>query len=255
MIIRIHPRDISPSEPLAEALDRPVSDQEGLTEHTVVAHWPGLDYYTLDDEQKSWTSAEWAEHLDDPSWQHPFAAGVQDDRRAIWHAEVRLHASDRDLTGPEWSEIAHRIARIAGIQRPGDDHGCRWIAVQAQPGRLDLLANLIRQECTWTTQPHRLLPLLAAECRRIEAELDLRSPSSALILDRPPASRSAPPRRATALHQALPTPPRNSPDCSGSSPTRTPVRSRPCAASSSTQPTVSIASRTPTARPQDTNWS
>ncbi|MFF1297281.1 MULTISPECIES: hypothetical protein [unclassified Streptomyces] len=176
MIIRIHPRNISPSEPLAEALDRPISDQEGLTEHTVVAHWPGLDYYTLDDEQKSWTSTEWAEHLDDPSWQHPFAAGAQDDRRAIWHADVRLHAYDRDLTGPEWSEIAHRLARIAGIQRPGDGHGCRWIAVQAQPGRLDLLANLIRPDDTWTPQPHRLLPLLAAECRRIEAELDLRSP-------------------------------------------------------------------------------
>ncbi|WP_329343667.1 hypothetical protein OG252_45270 [Streptomyces sp. NBC_01352] len=44
-----------------------------------------------------------------------------------------------------------------------------------QPGRLDLLANLIRPDDTWTMQPHRLLPLLAAECRRIEAELDLRS--------------------------------------------------------------------------------
>ncbi|MFI2204620.1 hypothetical protein ACH47Z_28310 [Streptomyces sp. NPDC020192] len=176
MIIRIHRRDISPNEPLTEALGRPVSDHEGLTEHTVVAHWPGLDYYTLDDEQKTWTSAEWAEHLDDPNWQHPFAASEQGDRRAIWHADVRLHPDDRELTGPEWAEIAHRIARIAGIQRPGDDHGCRWIAVQAQPGRLDLLANLIRPDDTWTTQHHRLPALLAAESRRIEAELDLRSP-------------------------------------------------------------------------------
>ncbi|MEU6144161.1 hypothetical protein ABZ848_27885 [Streptomyces sp. NPDC047081] len=58
----------------------------------------------------------------------------------------------------------------------GPDHGCRWIAVQAQPGRLDLLANLIRPDGTWTTRPHQLPALLAAECRRIEAELDLRSP-------------------------------------------------------------------------------
>ncbi|MDQ0958026.1 hypothetical protein QFZ66_001904 [Streptomyces sp. B4I13] len=176
MIIRIHPRDISPSAPLADALGRPASGQEGLTEHTVVAHWPGLDYYTLDDEQKTWTSAEWAEHLDDPRWQYPFAVSPQDDRRAIWHADVRLHPSDRDLTGPEWSEIAHRIARVAGIQRPGDDQGCRWIAVQAQPGRLDLLANLIRPDGTWITQHRQLLPLLGVECRRIEAELALRSP-------------------------------------------------------------------------------
>lgn len=72
--------------------------------------------------------------------------------------------------------MAHRIARKAGIQRPGDDHGCRWIAVQAQSGRLGLVANLIRLDGTWTAQPHRLSPALAAECRRIEAELDLRSP-------------------------------------------------------------------------------
>ncbi|WP_371665743.1 hypothetical protein OG306_29445 [Streptomyces sp. NBC_01241] len=176
MIIRVNPRDLSPNEPLAEALGRQVSGQEGLTDHTVVAHWPGLDYYTPFDEQQIWTSAEWAEHLADPTWQHPFAASPNGDRRAIWHADVRLAPADRDLTGPEWSEIAHRIARTAGIQRPGDDQGCRWIALQAQPGRLDLLANLIRPDDTWTAQPHRLLALLAAESRRIETELDLISP-------------------------------------------------------------------------------
>ncbi|MFF8022161.1 hypothetical protein ACFZDJ_13755 [Streptomyces sp. NPDC007896] len=176
MIIRIHPRHFTPAEPLTEALGRPVSNLEGLTEYTVVAHWPGLDYCTPDDEQKTWTSAEWAEHLDASAWQHPDAASAPDDIRSIWHADVRRHPSDRVLTGPEWSEIAHRIARVAGIRRPGDDHGCRWIAVQAQPGRLDLLANLIRPDGTWTAQHYRLLALLAAEGRRIETELDLRSP-------------------------------------------------------------------------------
>lgn len=91
---------------------------------------------------------------------------------------MRLHPDDRGLTRPEWTEIAHRIARAAGIQHPGDDHGCRWIAVQAQPGRLDLIANLIRADGTWTAQPHRLFALLAAESRRIEAELGLLSPRS-----------------------------------------------------------------------------
>ncbi|WP_097921926.1 hypothetical protein [Streptomyces sp. wa1063] len=196
MIIRINPRNLSPNEPLAEALGHPVSGQEGLTDHTVVAHWPGLDYYTPFDEQQIWTSAEWAEHLADPTWQHPFAASPNGDRRAIWHADVRLAPADRDLTGPEWSEIAHRIARTAGIQRPGDDQGCRWIAVQAQPGRLDLLANLIRPDDTWTAQPHRLLALLATESRRIETELDLISPLTGGP-DPDSAARFA--RRATPL--------------------------------------------------------
>ncbi|MFE7272442.1 hypothetical protein [Streptomyces sp. NPDC057623] len=176
MIIRIGPRDLSAGEALAEALGRPVSDREGLADHTVVAHWNNLDVYTPLDEGQTWTTAEFAEHLDDPNWRHPVPVSPHGDRRAIWHADVRLHPDDRDLTRPEWTEIAHRIARTAGIQHPGDDHGCRWIAVQAQPGRLDLIANLIRPDDTWTTQPHRLHALLSAESRRIEAELDLISP-------------------------------------------------------------------------------
>ncbi|MFD9817492.1 hypothetical protein [Streptomyces violascens] len=255
MIIRIHPRDTMPSGPLGEALGRPVSEQESLTEHTVIAHWPGLDSYTLDDEQKTWTSTKWAEHLDDPSRHHPFAASPQDDRRAIWHTEVRLHPSDRELTGPEWSEVAHRIARIADIQRPGDESGCRWIAVQAQPGRLDLLANLIRPDGTWTAQSHRLLPLLAEESRRIEAELDLISPrpgpdpgQAARFAARQTSAQDAPAAesveataqlaqllRQLAAERAGPWPPR--------------------ADSSSTPPTASMPSRTPTVRRPATNWS
>lgn len=46
MIIRIGPRDLSAGEALAEALGRPVSHREALTDHTVVAHWNNLDIYT-----------------------------------------------------------------------------------------------------------------------------------------------------------------------------------------------------------------
>ncbi|MGQ4383564.1 hypothetical protein [Streptomyces sp. SAS_270] len=176
MIVRIGPRDLSAGEALAEALGRPVSDREGLTDHTVVAHWHNLAVYTPLDEGQTWTTAEIAEHLDDPNWRHPIPVSPHGDRRAIWHMHVRLHPDDRELTRPEWTEIAHRIARTAGIQHPGDDHSCRWIAVQAQPGRLDLIANLIRPDDTWTAQPHRLHALLSAESRRIEAELGLISP-------------------------------------------------------------------------------
>lgn len=200
MISRVHIRGIDATEALAEALDRPVSDQEGLTEYTVVAHWPGLDQYTLDDEQKIWTSLDWAEHLNDPHWQCPFAASPQDDRRAIWHADMRLHPGDRTLTGPEWSEIAHRLARTAGVHTPGDEHGCRWIAVQAQTGRLDLIANLIRSDNTWTRQPHRLVEVLSDECRRIEQDLDLIAPRTGP--DPAQAARFA--ARSTAVHSEHP---------------------------------------------------
>ncbi|MDO0936424.1 hypothetical protein QQY66_33750 [Streptomyces sp. DG2A-72] len=171
----MHVRSLEAAEALADALDHPVSDREGLTGHTAVAHWPSLDHFAHGDKQPTWTSQEWATHLDVPSWNHPFAASPQEDRFAIWHADVRLAPVDRQLTGPEWSEIAHRLARAAGIATPGDTNGCRWIAVQAQPRRLDLIANLIRADGTWTTQPdlHRRL---MTECQRLETDLGLLQP-------------------------------------------------------------------------------
>ncbi|AJT62527.3 hypothetical protein T261_0838 [Streptomyces lydicus] len=172
----MHPRGIYATNALAKALGRPVSEQDGLTEYTVVAHWAGLDDHTPDDEHKTWTSAQWAAHLTDPGWLYPSAASPQGDRRAIWHADVLLAPGDRVLTGPEWAEIAHRLARAAGVQTPGDEHGCRWIGVQAKPGRLHLLANLIRPDDTWTRQPRWMAQVLSQECRRIEADLGLTSP-------------------------------------------------------------------------------
>lgn len=173
MIPKFNERTHTPHVPLAKALGRPVSQDEGLTEYTVVAYWPGLDYYTLDDEQRIWTSAQWAEHLEGPYREHPFITSPKGDRHAMLHVHVRLHPDDRVLTGPEWAEAAHRLARAAGIEVPGDENGCRWIAVQAQPGRLDLLANLIRLDGTWNTQPTAVLRRLSDESRRIEQDLRL----------------------------------------------------------------------------------
>ncbi|MFE2511898.1 relaxase/mobilization nuclease [Streptomyces naganishii] len=109
-----------------------------------------------------------------PYLEHPFTASADDDRRAILHLDIHLHPDDRELTGPEWAETAHRLARAAGIEIPGAaEHGWRWIAVQAQPGRLDLIANLIHLDGTWRTPPSDILRRLADEARRIEQDLNL----------------------------------------------------------------------------------
>ncbi|MEU4174742.1 relaxase/mobilization nuclease [Streptomyces sp. NPDC026589] len=176
MIPRLHERAHRPCDPLEEALGRPVSPTEGLTEYTVVARWPGLDYFALDDEEKVWTSAEWAAHLEDPYLEHPFAVSPDDDRRAVLHIDVRLHPADRELTGPEWAETAHRFARAAGIEIPGNKTGCRWIAVQAQRGRLDLIANLIDVDGVWQVPPADIPRRLSDEARRIEQDLSLLVP-------------------------------------------------------------------------------
>jgi hypothetical protein len=106
VIPRVNERTHTPHSPLSAALARPVTPEEGLTEHTVIAHWPGLDTYTLDGEQAQWTPLQWAEHLEDPLLAHPFAAGPGGDRRAVFHLDARLHPDDRDLSGAEWAEVA-----------------------------------------------------------------------------------------------------------------------------------------------------
>ncbi|WP_435058194.1 relaxase/mobilization nuclease [Streptomyces sp. bgisy060] len=144
-----------------------------MSKRTVVGHWPGLDDSAFGDEHTTWSSIQWATHLEDPYLEHLFAVSPNDDRRAILHLDARLHPDDRDLTGPEWAEVAHRLSRAAGIEIPGKKHGCRWIALQAQPRRLDLIANLIHLDGAWHAPPTDVLRRLAAEARRIEEDLQL----------------------------------------------------------------------------------
>ncbi|MFD0373726.1 relaxase/mobilization nuclease [Streptomyces sp. NPDC127112] len=172
MIIKIHSRDATVGEALAEALGREISMEEGLTTEpggTVVAHWNQLDHYTDDD--RIWESATWANHLANPSLEHPLASGPDGDRRAILHITAYLHPLERELNHAEWQEIGYRLARAAGIAPPGDDAACRWIAVQGQAGRLDLIGNLIRGDGTWSALPHRLAQALLTEQQRLAADL------------------------------------------------------------------------------------
>lgn len=179
MIPRLHKRTHTPHDPLTDALGRRFTPNKSLTAHTVVAHWPGLAYSLQDDEQKPRTLFQWVEHLEDPYLDHPFAASGNNDRRAILHLDARLHPDDRELTAPEWTEAAHRLARAVGVEIPGKDHGCRWIAIQAQPKRLDLIANLIHLNGAWHTPPTDVLPRLSEESRRIEQDLRLTPAHSA----------------------------------------------------------------------------
>ncbi|WP_414169083.1 relaxase/mobilization nuclease [Streptoverticillium reticulum] len=176
MIPRVNARTSTPHDPLSEALGRDVPIEGGLPEHAVITYWPGLDSYT-DGEQATWTAAQWAEHLEDPLLENPFVTGPCGDRRAIFHLDVRLHPNDRDLAAAEWAEAAHRLARAAGIETPGDTGGCHWIAVQAKPGRLDVIANLIRLDSSWQQQPADLARRLSHEARRIERDLHLTAPA------------------------------------------------------------------------------
>ncbi|MFC9485989.1 relaxase/mobilization nuclease [Streptomyces hydrogenans] len=186
MIIRIHERAADAGPVLGnDVLGTPLPYEEKLAAGSIAAYWPGLDAFTAAGEPRSWTVLDWAEHLNDPLYEEPFAASPAGDRRAVVHLAVRLAPEDRALTGQEWSEVAHRIARAAGIEVPGDDQGCRWVALQVRPRRLDLIASLIRLDGAWHQQPPGVPRRLAAEARHLENDLGLLTPGS---LATPPRS-------------------------------------------------------------------
>ncbi|MFI6289331.1 hypothetical protein ACIBCM_32080 [Streptomyces sp. NPDC051018] len=166
------PRTLHAGEPLEDALGHPIAPEDERALRSVVAHWDGLGSYTLG-EHRHWTAAQWAEHLDDPTLEHPFAADEHGIRSPLLHLTAELHPDTRHPAQTQWTQAARRLARAAGLTPAGSEE-CRWVAVQTRPRRLDLIANLIRPDGTWQPQPHPLLRHLVAEGRRIATKLGLR---------------------------------------------------------------------------------
>ncbi|MEU1149419.1 hypothetical protein ACFYO9_38375 [Streptomyces sp. NPDC005863] len=209
MIPYIQEAEFSPSIPLTAALDHPIAEQDVLGD-LVVASAP-LDSSVAEGSSQEWMFADWEEYLLAPQSPHPYAAGPNANDPEIFHMTVRLHPADRELSTPEWAEIAQRLSRIAGLAPSGDEQACRWVALQARPGRLDAIANLIRGDGVWARQPYPLVRALMEECRRIEADLSLvpaqpqggrpltaRLPPQRPALPRPVAGQ-APPAAAAQL--------------------------------------------------------
>ncbi|MEV0259021.1 hypothetical protein AB0H82_32750 [Streptomyces sp. NPDC050732] len=203
MIPYIHETEFFPSIPLSAALDRPIAEQNVLGD-LVVASAP-LDPTVAEGSPQEWTFAEWEEYLIAPQSLAPYAAGPNANAPEIFHLVVRLHPADRELRRSEWAEIAQRLSRVAGLAPAGDEQACRWVALQARPSRLNVIANLVRGDGVWARQPYPLVRALVEECRRIEADLGLvpaqpqggrpltaRLPAERIALPKPVAGQSPP---------------------------------------------------------------
>ncbi|MFD9484645.1 relaxase/mobilization nuclease [Streptomyces sp. NPDC059991] len=133
-----------------------------------------LDPNAAEGSPKDCTFADWEEYLLGPQHLRPYSAarpGVHGPE--IVHMAVRLHPADRELRPLEWAEIAQRLTRATGLAPAGDEHACRWVALQAHPGRLDVIANPIRADGIRARQPSPVHEALRNECRLIEADLGL----------------------------------------------------------------------------------
>ncbi|WP_282793111.1 hypothetical protein [Streptomyces sp. CC224B] len=161
-----------PSVSLSAALGRPIAEQDVLGELVVAS--ASLDSSIAEGGPKEWMFADWEEYLLAPQSLHPYAAGPNGHDPEIFHMAVRLHPADRELSPPEWAEIAQRLTRVTGLAPTGDEHACRWVvALQARPGRLDVIANPIRDDGTRARQPWPVHEALRNECRLIEVDMGL----------------------------------------------------------------------------------
>ncbi|WP_157878925.1 hypothetical protein [Streptomyces sp. CT34] len=172
MILYVHREPLFPSQALANALGRPIAEQDVLGDAVVTRSL--VNETGLSGPPRSWMFADWEDYLDAPGDLHPHVMGSSDAVTGLFHFAVRLHPADRALARPEWALIARRLTHVAGFTPAAEDApGCHWVALQARHGRLDVIANLIRSDGSWAPDGSSLYRALDAECRRIEADLGL----------------------------------------------------------------------------------
>ncbi|MEU8737141.1 mobilization protein [Streptomyces halstedii] len=118
------------------------------------------------------TLTQLARHLDEPVHlrNSEFGKKITDH---VWHCPVRAAPEDRHLSDTEWADIAQRIVEAAGIAPPGDDLGCRWIAVRHADDHIHILATTVREDGR-RPRLHGSGIRVGDACRKIETDYGLR---------------------------------------------------------------------------------
>ncbi|MEU9676253.1 mobilization protein [Streptomyces parvus] len=118
------------------------------------------------------TLTQLAHHLDEPVHlrNSEFGKKITDH---VWHCPVRAAPEDRHLSDTEWADIAQRIVEAAGIAPPGDDLGCRWIAVRHADDHIHILATTVREDGR-RPKLHGSGIRVGDACRQIETDYGLR---------------------------------------------------------------------------------
>ncbi|MEV8307241.1 relaxase/mobilization nuclease domain-containing protein [Streptomyces flavidovirens] len=118
------------------------------------------------------TLTQLARQLDEPVYlrNSEFGKKVTDH---VWHCPVRAAPEDRPLSDAEWADIARRIVEAAGIAPPGDDLGCRWIAVRHADDHIHILATTVREDGR-RPRLHDSGIRVGDACRQIESDYGLR---------------------------------------------------------------------------------
>jgi hypothetical protein len=155
LIFGISQRAISATGFLQEAAGD--SDPAASMTGTLLTAWPALGTLTSPGDFQDWTTAQWAEFLDDPLHEHPSATGAEGDRRAVFHLHLALGHDEGLLDTDQWTYAAHTVLASLGLSGPEGDGNHRWVALRTTPRHLHLIANLIAEDGTWAALPEPLL--------------------------------------------------------------------------------------------------
>ncbi|WP_406308075.1 mobilization protein [Streptomyces griseoaurantiacus] len=104
----------------------------------------------------------------------------------VWHLSVRAAPEDPVLSDEDWAAIARRMVAVTGIAPDGDEQACRWAAVRHADDHIHIIATLVRDDGR-RPRLHNEARRAQAECRRVEADYNLRrvSPGDGTAAKRP----------------------------------------------------------------------
>ncbi|MGW7297399.1 relaxase/mobilization nuclease domain-containing protein [Streptomyces sp. NPDC054829] len=166
MIPSIHDRG-SETIGLIRYLYGPGTKEEHVDPHLVAA----FDPLTPDPGRDPKATYEQLQRLlDQPVTALP--AGKRPEKH-VWHLSVRAAPEDPILSDEDWAAIARRTVAATGIAPDGDEAACRWAAVRHADDHIHIIATLVRDDGR-RPRLHSEARRAQAECRRIEADYNLR---------------------------------------------------------------------------------
>ncbi|MFH9550698.1 relaxase/mobilization nuclease domain-containing protein [Streptomyces sp. NPDC017435] len=166
MIPSIHDRG-SETIGLIHYLYGPGTKEEHIDPHLVAA----FDPLTPDPGRDPKATYEQLHHLlDQPV--NALPAGKRPEKH-VWHLSVRAAPEDPILSDEDWAAIARRMVASTGIAPDGDEAACRWAAVRHADDHIHIIATLVRDDGR-RPRLHNEARRAQAECRRIEADYNLR---------------------------------------------------------------------------------
>ncbi|WP_329398915.1 relaxase/mobilization nuclease domain-containing protein [Streptomyces melanogenes] len=166
MIPSIHDRG-SETIGLINYLYGPGTAEEHIDPHLVAA----FDPLTLDPGRDPKVTYEQLQRLlDQPV--NALPVGKRPEKH-VWHMSVRAAPEDPILSDEDWAAVARRMVAATGIAPEGDEQACRWAAVRHADDHIHIIATLVRDDGR-RPRLHNEARRAQAECRRIEADYDLR---------------------------------------------------------------------------------